>query len=53
MNVLSHRVNFYEKHNIDVYLYAYGLSVGREYRGQNLGEEIIKARYLQINFSSL
>lgn len=36
--------NTYEKYNTDEYLAAYGLCVGRSYRGMGIATEMLKAR---------
>nr|CAD7260531.1 unnamed protein product [Timema shepardi] len=38
------QVNVFEKYNVNEYMAAMGLSVDREFRGQKLGLELLKAR---------
>nr|CAD7461019.1 unnamed protein product [Timema tahoe] len=38
------QVNVFEKYNVNEYMTALGLSVSREFRGQKLGLELLKAR---------
>lgn len=40
------RFDLYKEFNIKEYLTAAGLAVNREYRGMNIGAELLKARYL-------
>lgn len=40
------KVNIFEKYNVDKYLSAFGLSVGRKYRGCGIAANILKARYV-------
>lgn len=37
-------VDVFEKFGVNEYMTAYGLSVTKEYRGQNIGAEILKSR---------
>ncbi len=43
--VLFDKVNIYKKYDVDKYLGAFGLSVGRKYRGLGISVNILKARY--------
>lgn len=45
MDQMGRDADVYNKYNVDVTMYALGLSVDRAFRGNNLGEEILRARY--------
>lgn len=43
---VSQKVNAYDKLNLDGYLTALGLYVAPDYRGDGIGLELLKARYV-------
>lgn len=46
--VVDGLVDIFEKYKLDEYLTAIGLSVDPRFRGQSIGFELLKARYILI-----
>lgn len=46
VDLVTRSVDIFSHFGVDQYLTAYGLVVVPEYRGMNIGKEILRARYL-------
>lgn len=48
--IVKRNVNTFKKYNVDKYLSCNCLSVSSNYRGLNIGQRLLEAQYVNINF---